>query len=194
MTGLANASTLYVGSTQPYKTIQDAVNAAKDGDTIKVQTGVYNENVIIRGKNVILQGVKYPKVYGFETYGGTADISGFSVTKNGIVYHDAGGSNTIRNNKISKIGIRISGTACSGNIIINNLLTNCGISLYDSWGNTITGNKISKATTGIYLGDGAQCKTISNNAISNCGTGIVKGDTTTSIKNNKYSKNKINLK
>src|SRR5665647_3886592 len=66
----ASASTLNVGSTVKYKTIQSAVDAAKNGDTINVASGTYKEQVHI-SKNVVLMGVKYPKVDGFSWLEGT---------------------------------------------------------------------------------------------------------------------------
>ena len=43
------ADTLYVGLGQTYATIQDAANAAENGDVINVQTGTYTEQVEISG-------------------------------------------------------------------------------------------------------------------------------------------------
>jgi pectin methylesterase-like acyl-CoA thioesterase len=42
--GLASAETLNVGQGQAYSTIQSAIDAAKNGDTILVGEGMYNEN------------------------------------------------------------------------------------------------------------------------------------------------------
>ena len=43
----ASAATLKVGPKEKYKTIQKAVNAAHEGDTIIVSSGTYRENVNI---------------------------------------------------------------------------------------------------------------------------------------------------
>jgi pectin methylesterase-like acyl-CoA thioesterase len=40
-----------------YETIQDAVNAAASGDTIKVSAGTYNENVTINNKALTISGI-----------------------------------------------------------------------------------------------------------------------------------------
>ncbi len=40
-----------------YPTIQEAIDAAEDGDVIVVQVGVYRENLDFRGKNITLQSV-----------------------------------------------------------------------------------------------------------------------------------------
>lgn len=50
-----NPPQLHVGEGQPYATIQDALDAANDGDLIIVHPGIYYENLIV-GKNVKLQG------------------------------------------------------------------------------------------------------------------------------------------
>jgi pectin methylesterase-like acyl-CoA thioesterase len=39
-----------------YKTIQQAVDAAANGDTILVQAGAYDESVVIDGKSISLIG------------------------------------------------------------------------------------------------------------------------------------------
>jgi len=50
-----NANTLYVGSAETYKTIQSAIDAANDKDTIYIYNGIYNENLII-DKPITLTG------------------------------------------------------------------------------------------------------------------------------------------
>ena len=50
-----NSRTIWVPDN--YKTIQEAVNAAGDGDTIRVRASDYPENVVIEGKyNISLIG------------------------------------------------------------------------------------------------------------------------------------------
>ena len=45
------------GSTgAPLATIQTAINAASDGDTVLVQPGTYVENINFNGKNIVVQG------------------------------------------------------------------------------------------------------------------------------------------
>ena len=50
-------SLLLVGKKMEYETIQDAVDAAKDGDTIWVHPGIYREQVNAVGKEVHITGV-----------------------------------------------------------------------------------------------------------------------------------------
>ena len=48
--GINNGKTLYVGGDGPnnYSSIQEAINAAENGDTIFVYSGIYHENVVIK--------------------------------------------------------------------------------------------------------------------------------------------------
>jgi len=53
----AGAATNGDGSqAKPFNTIQAAIDTAKKGDTIKAAVGVYDENLVIKGKTLILQG------------------------------------------------------------------------------------------------------------------------------------------
>ncbi len=63
--GTAGAGTIQVCATCSHKTIQSAVNAAVDNDTINIAAGIYTENVTIAGKAVALNGA------GGVTNGGT---------------------------------------------------------------------------------------------------------------------------
>jgi hypothetical protein len=54
--GTANAAMIQVCATCNYKTIQSAVNAAIDNDTINIAAGVYTENISIAGKSIALNG------------------------------------------------------------------------------------------------------------------------------------------
>ncbi len=47
-----------------FDTIQQAIDAAVDGDTIKVEEGLYEEVLTITGKYVYLIGNDHPKIYG----------------------------------------------------------------------------------------------------------------------------------
>jgi hypothetical protein len=53
--GLAAARTLVVGR-GGYGTITDAVDAARDGDTVLVKPGRYEESVVVEGKTITIRG------------------------------------------------------------------------------------------------------------------------------------------
>ena len=55
--GAGSHNILLVGN-GGYATIQAAVNAAADGDTIEIAAGTYTENVTITGKGLTIDGVK----------------------------------------------------------------------------------------------------------------------------------------
>ncbi|MBN2037059.1 MAG: carboxypeptidase regulatory-like domain-containing protein [Chitinispirillaceae bacterium] len=47
---------LQVGPYEKYKTIQSAIDASQNGDVIRVESGVYRENLTFRGKALLLDG------------------------------------------------------------------------------------------------------------------------------------------
>jgi hypothetical protein len=98
----ASATTIYVKEENlEMNALQNAVNSAHSGDTIKVALDDYFEIVGIEGKCLTVQGIKkgkeLPTVFGFGIgKGSSVTISGFEITKNGI-YLDSG-CNRITNN------------------------------------------------------------------------------------------------
>ena len=143
-----------------YHTIQEAINAASDGDTIIVCSGTYIENVIVN-KRLTIKGIDYPVIDGNEarsTVTITADmviLQGFNVTNCGYSGEPFGG------------GIELT---CAENCIItdNNLYDNKrnGISLTNSDYNTIKNNTCVNNEDGIRLWSQSPM-TSSNNAVYN---------------------------
>jgi len=183
ITGSASAATLYVDDdgTAQYKTIQDAVNHASNGDTIIVQSGTYKETVNMASSGLTFLGKSYPKVNGFVNWvddqGGfgtqTENINGFSIMRDGVsIGGRYGGGNIVRNNYFYSCGVEIGdGEWSTDNTIMNNEFNGGGISLWHSTAK-ITGNRIYKAKNGIYLGYEASCDEISGNTISGCDVGL----------------------
>lgn len=58
---LVHAGTLYVGAGEPYLTIQAAINAAGDGDTVIVRDGTYTENIDFKGKPITVRSDRGPQ-------------------------------------------------------------------------------------------------------------------------------------
>lgn len=191
--GTASAATLYVGSTYKYKNIQSAVNAASDGDTVRVANGTYTEYVSVSGKFVSIYGTGYPKVNGFNVTQGGAIINGFNIQKNGVDFQGAGCNNTIRNNYFYNCGIDITGLTCSQNTIMNNQITNGTVTLCETWDNMVQGNKITKSRIGLHMYEGATCTSITKNTFSYCDIGVKLPAVPPGMIGNKYIGNKINI-
>jgi len=99
------------GATVPdkYATIQEAIDAAQDGDEIIVQTGVYRENIDFSGKNITVRSIdpddpavvsstiidgdgRGPVVSFRSSEGEGAVLSGFTVTRGGGILISGGSS------------------------------------------------------------------------------------------------------
>jgi parallel beta-helix repeat protein len=124
--------------------IQDAINNAKDGDTIIVHSGVYHENVVV-DKSVILKGIDHPVVDAKGSGSAitlTADgitLVGFTTTTSESSWQDAGIKVISNNNNITGNNVRnnedgISLSESSNNkIYLNNFINNTdNVSYYDA--------------------------------------------------------------
>ncbi|UCE38182.1 MAG: right-handed parallel beta-helix repeat-containing protein [Thermoplasmata archaeon] len=131
----SSGATIYVPN--DYPTIQDAINAAKGGDTVYVYSGTYYENVLVN-KTVNLTGEN--KEFTIIKGGGAGEavyvnanwvnITGFTITGDdpnvdGLIIDSD--NNTIADNKFStsKIGIYI--WKSSGITVLNNIMSDNGI-------------------------------------------------------------------
>jgi parallel beta-helix repeat protein len=136
-----------------YPTIQEAVDAASSGDTIRVSSGVYNEAVHVCQPNISLtgqskettiingSGLEWAPSVVYLIYVKNVCISEFTLKNSGKVeafYSSAG------------VALFDGSENCtvSNNIISNN---NMGIYLWNSFNNTITSNNINKSKYGIVL-------------------------------------------
>ncbi len=140
---------------QDFKTINGAVDAASPGDEVVIDEGIYNENIVIRkpiavrskkgpGSSVVRAAIKgEPSIK-------IADVSG--VTLSGLTASGSTASGIILTNANSNI--------IKDNHSVNNFY---GITLYNSRGNTLSGNVAnSNENYGIYL-ERASNNTIENN-------------------------------
>ena len=142
---------------QDYVNIQDAIDNATDGDTIRVYEGIYYENLVVnKTVNLIGNGTEYTTIDGegngnvVEINTNNVEISKFFITRSRIYWHE------------KNAGIKIDSS--------NNLISNCnisnfhlGISLTFSKNNTISSCNISNNG---YMG--IEIKVSENNTISSC--------------------------
>jgi parallel beta-helix repeat protein len=163
-----------------YATIQEAIDAAEEGDEIVVQVGVYRENIDFKGKNIILRSTDPDDpavvsetiidgggsgiVVSFRSGEGEgAVLSGFTVTRgSGIVISGSGSpviEKCIIEDNTAEYGAGIYIVNSTPTIIENTIMGNSGslgggifIEEASPWieGNTITGNR-SNMGSGIAI-------------------------------------------
>ncbi|RLG31125.1 hypothetical protein DRO03_02210 [Methanosarcinales archaeon] len=172
---------------QDYASIQAAINAAKNGDTVVVAAGTYIENVVVNksinligaGAGVTIVRGSNPHDHVFNVTINNVNISGFTVKRakseydyyfagiylNGVKYA------TISNNAAmyNEYGIYLQ--ASSNNTLTNNTASNNklqGIHLNSSNNNMLSGNNASSNIwAGILLGHSSNNTLIGNNALDN---------------------------
>lgn len=144
----ASGSTLHVGSGQAYSTIQDAINAANNGDTVYVHSGTYNENIGIN-KQITLQGESKETTI---IDGSSANNHTLTIKSNNITIKDL----EIKNTDGSSYSCIIMDSA-SNCEINNNIIKESGNGLYllsNSDNNLIKENTIEYNNIGIYFSNG----------------------------------------
>lgn len=151
------AATIHVPD--DYPTIQGAINAANEGDTVFVRTGTYYENVIVN-KTISLIG-EHPSLTIINgSLGNVISVSADNVQIYDLhitfgargVYIDGAIGTIVANNVIDYNSAGIELDYANETDVANNLLDHNGgsaIYLYYSFDNTILGNTISN-TTGRY--------------------------------------------
>ena len=174
-----------------YARIQDAVDAANDGDTVFVYSGTYYENLIVN-KSIILRGEDRDATVidgggrGYVIYvlADSVNISTFSIRNAGSYKYEWAGidiysdRNNISDNNISNndhYGIYLK-NSCSNVISGNNISNNglCGIYFSSASNNTIIGNAIGPNNTcGMRAWLHSNCNTFIGNNISNNDQGMV---------------------
>ena len=79
-----------VGANKPYKTIKQALNASKDGDTVLVHKGIYKEGNIRIDKKIVFLGKDFPvldgqkKVEVLSVHSDSVIVKGFRVINSGF--------------------------------------------------------------------------------------------------------------
>ena len=169
-----------------YTRIQDAINAANTGDTIRVNSGTYYENVDAK-KRLTLQGKDTGSGLPVVNAGGSDSaitLSADSCTLQNFMARNSSSGN-------SGIKVASSYNTISGNIATNNYY---GIDLDSSSGNTISGNTATGNIGGIDLNSSGS-NTISGNTATGNGTGIVLGSSSSNndISDNTVTGNRIGI-
>ena len=178
------ADTLIVVSTEPepgqYTTIQDAIDAAVDGDTVEVDDGIYtgpgNKNLDFGGKSITVKSINGPSVtiidcqvsgrgfyfHSYEDY--SSVVEGFTII-NGFANYGGG------------IYCQYSSPTITNNIITENTVGSSGRGggIYCEYSSpTITNNIITENTVGSFgVGGGIYCLGSSPNIINNIITGNI---------------------
>lgn len=185
-----SAKNIFVGTGKQFKTINEALKIAEDGDSIIVSAGIYKEGNIEITKKITLAGINYPILDGQKKFeiisvrSPYVTISGFKLINSGV------------SSIVDVAGIKIYNTYKV--VIKNNTLleTFFGIYLQNSSKCEITGNSL-KATTKIEQnnGNGIHCwksdsLLITNNKIEGHRDGMYFEFTTnTKVVNNISEKN-----
>ena len=178
-----NTSGPWDGSqTNPYRYIQDGIDAASNGETVYVYSGTYIENVYVnisitlqgedRSSSIIDGGGIFNVIV---VSANSVTIRDFTIQNGGSmgidVYPSSDGltinGNNIRNNNNNGIDIWLSNNnEITGNIIEDNAI---GIYIWDSNGNNINGNSFKN--NGIIFVETPSC-TIQSNSINSADYGI----------------------
>jgi parallel beta-helix repeat protein len=195
-----------------YSTISSGVYYAQPGDVVKVKSGIYNENVIIK---------KPITVRGFDTGAGRPIInasfnesgfiiSGDGVTLDGFEINNSKGSffdlwagikvesdnNTISDNTVynSENGIFLSGSGMNilrGNVLVDNRF---GLKVENSSNNTIQNNTLNSNKFGALLSGSKNNKLMGNNVSCNTYCGIeLEGSTGNILRDNLMQNNTYNF-
>lgn len=140
--GVSPAATLRVP--EEHGSIQEAVNAAKVGDTVLVSDGEYRENVSVRS-GVVLKSVNGHKKTVVKAYDETLPV--FSLTEVSAATLEGF---TAKGSEAAGITLR---NASKNSIINNSALSNgSGITLFGSAENSVTANSFDfNSNYGIYL-------------------------------------------
>jgi parallel beta-helix repeat protein len=146
----ASAAELTVGTGGQYTTIQQAVNAAKSGDTISVAPGTYTENVVVDKPLTITAASERPTVHAADA---SKDV--FLLTSPGVHIN----SLTITG---GESGVKLQNTS---KCVVTNVFAHDnvrGVYLSYSTENEISNNNLANTGYGVY-GDYASLNTISSN-------------------------------
>ncbi len=132
-----SATTLSIGKEKPFKSIQNALNKAMDGDTLLIFPGIFKEGNIIINKRVFIIGVNFPVLDGQHQY------EVLSIKSAGVLVQ----------------GLNVVHTG------VSSIEDFAGIKIYNTRDVIIRGNKLEDTFFGIYVQYGTNC-TIEKNTIT----------------------------
>ena len=198
---------------KPYKTIDEALGYAEEGDTIYIFSGLYQEDLEINKKVKIIGGIDEEETIIDNRYDRRylVEINSDGVTIEGITFTDEDRSmtspigallainsknNAIVRNKFNNTvgyGIHIAPSADDnfiGNNIINN--TKYGIHVSSSHTNDLASNEINNVTEyGIYMDSSGGNNRLYSNYMFNCPNGIyIESTDNVNLTFNRISKSK----
>jgi nitrous oxidase accessory protein len=130
----ALARTIRVGKQEIVHSISAAIQAAKPGDTLLVQGGLYREKNIVIDKPLVLLGVNFPVLDGERKYE-IISVKADDVTVKGFVLRNSG---------------------------ISSLVDIAGIKIYDRRNVSVIHNKLDGTFFGIYLQNAVNCRVEDN--------------------------------
>lgn len=125
-----------VGANKPYKTIKQALNASKDGDTVLVHKGIYKEGNIRIDKKIVFLGKDFPVLDGQKR------VEVLSIHADSVILK----------------GFRVINSGFAA------LEDPCGIKVYNKSFVVIEGNQLDDNFFGIYIQNGRNC-IVKNNTI-----------------------------
>ncbi|HSE29985.1 MAG TPA: nitrous oxide reductase family maturation protein NosD [Pyrinomonadaceae bacterium] len=193
LVSVSQATTLTVGATAQFQSIQKAITAAQSGDVIEVHAGIYNENLLI-DRQLTLVGIDRPTLHGSEIgsvvviTANSCILRGFRIEHSGadLQTEDSGillksSNNRIEQNELTDVLYGIYFYRSSGNVIRSNTIRGrkeveagergAGLHLWDSPNNTIEDNTIAEMRDGMYI-QSCNGNQIRRNHISNLRYGL----------------------
>lgn len=189
----SGARTIVVAPSGPITSISAGIQLSGAGDTIEIQPGTYDENVLL-DRSVQLVGIGEPVIHGLgkaSVVTITADgcvLRGFVIEHSGamLVDEDAGvllksSNNRIEDNHLRDVLFGIYLLQSNHNQIVGNTVygrslhdigdRGSGIHIWNSGYNTLDGNTIVEARDGMYL-QNANHSVIRNNRIHDLRYGL----------------------